>query len=64
MNINSTFQFKKVRKIQNLGNVYIWGSPFVMNRTDAQNAVEIIFKNVVVLEQQGAYKKTEPSILL
>jgi hypothetical protein len=35
-----------------------------MNRTDAQNAVEIIFKNVVVLEQQGAYKKTEPSILL
>ena len=25
MNINSTFQFKKVRKLQNLGNVYIWG---------------------------------------
>jgi uncharacterized protein YegP (UPF0339 family) len=44
MNINSTFQFKKVRKMQNLGNVYIWGSPFVMSRTDAQNGVEIIFK--------------------
>ena len=24
--------------------VYIWGSPFVMSRTDAQNGVEIIFK--------------------
>jgi hypothetical protein len=30
--------------MQNLGNVYIWGSPFVMSRTDAQNGVEIIFK--------------------
>jgi hypothetical protein len=29
--------------MQNLGNVYIWGSPFVMSRTDAQNGVEIIF---------------------
>jgi hypothetical protein len=30
--------------MQNLGNVYIsvWGSPFVMSRTDAQNGVEII----------------------
>jgi hypothetical protein len=28
MNINSTFQLKKVRKMQNLGNVYIWGRPF------------------------------------
>ena len=44
MNIKSTFQFKKVRKMQNLGNVYIWGSPFVMSRTDAQNGVDIIFK--------------------
>jgi hypothetical protein len=39
----STFQFKKVRKMQNLGNVYVWGSPFVMSRTDAQNGVDIIF---------------------
>jgi hypothetical protein len=30
--------------MQNLGNVYICGSPFVMSRTDAQNGVEIIFK--------------------
>jgi hypothetical protein len=30
--------------MQNLGNVYIWGSPFVMSRTDAQNGVDIIFK--------------------
>jgi hypothetical protein len=30
--------------MQILGNVYIWGSPFVMSRTDAQNGVEIIFK--------------------
>jgi hypothetical protein len=40
MNINAleyTFQFKKVQKMQNLGNVYICGSPFVMSRTDAQN---------------------------
>ena len=45
MNIYYTFQFKKVRKMQNLGKVYIWGSPsFVMSRTDAQNGVEIILK--------------------
>ena len=29
--------------MQNLGNVYIWGSPFVMSRTDVQNGVKIIF---------------------
>jgi hypothetical protein len=29
--------------MQNLGNVYIWGSPFVMSSTDAQNGVETIF---------------------
>ena len=29
MNINSTFQFKKVRKMQSLSNVYIFGSFFV-----------------------------------
>jgi hypothetical protein len=32
--------------MQNLGHVYIWGSPFVMSRTDAQNGVDIIFKSV------------------
>jgi hypothetical protein len=32
--------------MQYLGNVYIWGSPFVMSRTDAQNGVGIIFKPV------------------
>jgi hypothetical protein len=31
--------------MQNLGNVYIWESPFVMSRTDAQNGLEIIFKS-------------------
>ena len=46
--IYCTFQFKKVRKMQNLGNVYIWGSPFVMSRTNAQTGVEIIF-NVLIL---------------
>jgi hypothetical protein len=41
---------QKSLKDENLGNVYIWGSPFVMSRTDAQNGVEIIiniFKNIV-----------------
>jgi hypothetical protein len=37
---------QKVRKMQNLGDVYIWGSPFVMSRTEAQNGVEIIFKEM------------------
>jgi hypothetical protein len=31
--------------MQNLGNVYIWGTTFVMSRTDAQNGVDIIFKS-------------------
>jgi hypothetical protein len=39
----STFQFNKVRKMQNLGNVYICGSPFVMSRTDEQNRLGMIF---------------------
>jgi hypothetical protein len=30
--------------MRNLGNVYICGSPFVMNRTDAQNGLDSIFK--------------------
>jgi hypothetical protein len=38
-----TFQFKKVRKMQNLGNVYICGSPFVMSRTDAQSGLDMVF---------------------
>ena len=45
MHINySTFQPKKVRKMQNLGNVYICGSPFVMSRTDAQakNGIDMV----------------------
>ena len=43
MNINSTFKFKKVRKMQNLGNIYICGSPSVISRTDAQNGLYSIF---------------------
>ena len=31
--------------MKNLGNVYIWGTPFVMSRTDAQKGVDIIFKS-------------------
>jgi hypothetical protein len=30
--------------MQNLGNVYICGFPFVMSRTDAQNGLYSIFK--------------------
>jgi hypothetical protein len=33
--------------MQNLGNVYIWGFPFVMSRTDAQNRVDIIFNYII-----------------
>jgi hypothetical protein len=33
--------------MQNLGNVYI---PFVMSRTDAQNGVDIIFKDTTFLK--------------
>ncbi len=38
------FYDRKVRKMQNLGNVYICESPFVMSRTDAQNRLYSIFK--------------------
>jgi hypothetical protein len=33
--------------MQNLGNVYICGSPFVMSRTesDAQNGLDMVFEN-------------------
>ena len=34
---------RKVRKIRNLGSVYICGSPFVMSGTDAQNGLYSIF---------------------
>ncbi len=37
------FYVRKVRKMRNLGNVYICGSPFVMSRTDAQNGLDSIF---------------------
>jgi hypothetical protein len=30
--------------MQNLGNIYICGSPFVMSRTDAQNGLDMVFK--------------------
>jgi hypothetical protein len=36
---------QKVRTMQNLGNVFICGSPFVMSRTDAQNGIYSIFKD-------------------
>jgi hypothetical protein len=29
--------------MQNSGNVYICGSPFVMSRTDAQNGLDMVF---------------------
>ncbi len=38
------FYVTKVRKMQNLGSVYNCGCPFVMSRTDAQNGLDLIFK--------------------
>ena len=38
------FYDRKVRKMRDLGNVYICESPFVMSRTDAQNGLYSIFK--------------------
>ena len=46
MNINQTFQLKNVRKTQNLDNVYICASLFVMSRTYAQNGLYNIFKRI------------------
>jgi hypothetical protein len=43
MNINIYVSIQKIRKMQNFGNVYICGSPFVMTRTDAQNGVYSVF---------------------
>jgi hypothetical protein len=56
-----SIQFKKVRKMQNLGNVYtgICRSPFVMSRTDARNGLYSIFKIVkkyIFLFQQAKSK--------
>jgi hypothetical protein len=39
---------KNVRKAQNLGNVYICGSIFVMSRTYAHNRLYNIFKRMDV----------------
>ena len=47
MNINQSFYDRKVRKMGNLGNVYICGLPFVMSRTDAQNGLYRIFIKVL-----------------
>ena len=33
--------------MQNVDNVYIWGSPFDKSRTDAQNGVDIIFNQQI-----------------
>jgi hypothetical protein len=40
--------------MQNLGNVYICGPPFVMSRTDAQNALDMVFKEGV----DGEYRES------
>ena len=53
------FQFKKVQKMQNLGNAYIWGSPFVMSRTDVQNRVYIIFKLGQMIQSQITYVQSK-----
>jgi hypothetical protein len=45
--------------MQNLGKVCIWGSPFGMCRTDAQNGVDIIFK-----KQDKSATKTAINIIL
>ena len=39
--ISTPHSIQKVRKMQNLGNVYICGSPFVMSRTEAQNGLDM-----------------------
>ena len=38
------FNSKKVQKIGNLNNVYIFGARFVVSRTDTQNWLDITFK--------------------
>ena len=48
--------------MQNFGNVYIWGSPFVMSRTDAQNGVDGIFK--VYVNQHDFVSDIQTKIIL
>ena len=45
------FYDRKVRKMRNLSNVYICGSPFVMSRTDAQNGLYSIFNQNFAAEK-------------
>jgi hypothetical protein len=33
--------------MENLGNVYTCGSPFVMSRTDVQNRLDMVFKKFI-----------------
>ncbi len=51
------FYGRKVRKMRNLGNVYICGSPFVMSRTDAQNGLYRIFNFPMVFYASPSSKK-------
>ena len=56
------FNDRKVRKMRNLGNVYICGSPFVMSRTDAQSglysnlASQGLYNSAVLAEVRGGIK--------
>ena len=49
----------KVRKMRNLSNVYICGSPFVMSRTDAQNGLYSIYNVNRELFSMFVYVSTE-----
>ena len=41
MNINQRFnKKKKIEKMWNLDNLYIWEPPIVMSKTDAQNKLQ------------------------
>jgi hypothetical protein len=42
--------FRKIRNIQNLGNVHIRGPHIVMSRTDAQNGLDSI-EALTILKQ-------------
>ena len=35
------------REVRNLGNVYIFRFPFVMSRIEAQNGLDLIFKQML-----------------
>ena len=49
------FYDREVRKMRNLGKIYICGSPFVMSRTDAQNGLYSIFNENMKLYVQTVY---------